>query len=86
MDLDGEDVKEHAEAIYEKLVSKGVEVLYDDRVDLSPGEKLGNADLIGIPWRLVVSKRTKGKVEMKKRLLDAVDVVSVAECVKKLAA
>lgn len=48
---------------------QGIEVLYDDREDKSVGEKFADADLIGIPYRIVVSERTvaRGSVEVKKR-------------------
>jgi len=55
-----------ANEIYEKLLAAGVEALYDDRNE-SAGVKFADADLIGIPWRLVVSERTGDKIEMKKR-------------------
>lgn len=59
---------EAAEALYGDLRAWGVEVLYDDR-DLSPGVMFNDADLIGIPLRLTVSKRSldKGGVEAKWR-------------------
>jgi prolyl-tRNA synthetase len=60
-------VREQAEDLYEKLVKKGAEVLYDDRVGSSPGEKLQDADLLGLPIRLVVSDKTDDKIEVKKR-------------------
>lgn len=62
-------VKKAAEKWYERLLAKGVEVLYDDRDDKTPGEKFADADLIGIPWRMVVSEKTLGKkaVELKAR-------------------
>lgn len=61
-------VREETDKIYEKLSKKGVEVLYDDREE-SPGVKLADADLIGIPERWVVSERTlkEDSVEVKKR-------------------
>lgn len=52
--------------IYDALQKEGVEVLYDDR-ELSAGEKFTEADLVGIPWRLVVSPKLEGKIEIKKR-------------------
>ena len=60
-----EQVKVAADALYEKLVAHGVEVLYDDR-DLRAGEKFADADLMGIPYRVVVSLRTmeEGKYEI----------------------
>ncbi len=52
--------------IYEHLQKAGVDVLYDDR-SVSAGQKFAEADLLGIPWRLVVSAKTKGRIEVKKR-------------------
>jgi len=61
------DVKK-ADDIHNRLTESGVDVLYDDR-DISSGEKLVEADLIGIPTRIVVSEKTleKKSVEIKKR-------------------
>ncbi|MBI3088757.1 MAG: prolyl-tRNA synthetase [Candidatus Colwellbacteria bacterium] len=61
--------------LYEKLAKAGVEVLYDDR-DLTPGEKFNDADLLGLPWRLVVSEKTKNKVEIKKRTSKNTELIS----------
>ncbi len=55
------------ESVYKLLQSDGIEVLFDDRLDASAGQKFADADLIGIPYRVVVSKRTEGKLEVKKR-------------------
>ncbi|MEK7193650.1 MAG: aminoacyl--tRNA ligase-related protein [Patescibacteria group bacterium] len=55
-----------AEKLYNDLQKANVTVLYDDR-DISAGEKLNDADLLGIPWRAVVSPKTGDKVELKKR-------------------
>ncbi len=59
--------KPAGDEVYSKLQQAGVEVLYDNRSDVSPGQKFTDADLIGIPVRLVVSPRTEGKIEWKKR-------------------
>ncbi|MFA7581342.1 MAG: aminoacyl--tRNA ligase-related protein [Candidatus Paceibacterota bacterium] len=61
-----ESRKGEGEKIYNSLVADGFKVLYDDR-DIGLGEKFADADLVGIPWRLVVSARTEGKIEVKKR-------------------
>ncbi|NQU83282.1 MAG: hypothetical protein HQ536_01080 [Parcubacteria group bacterium] len=67
----GEDKKVHksASSLYNKLQQQGIEVLYDDRHDAQAGKKFADADLIGIPLRLVVSERTlaKNSVEWKER-------------------
>jgi prolyl-tRNA synthetase len=55
-----------AAKIYQEMQSDGLEVLYDDR-DVSFGEKLADADLIGIPYRLVISEKTGDKIELRKR-------------------
>lgn len=68
LDLVDEAIFEKAEHIYKLLLSEGIEVLFDDRVDVSPGAKFADADLIGIPYRVVVSKRSEeDKFEVKKR-------------------
>ena len=54
------------EELYELLSKKGLDVLWDEREE-SAGAKFADADLIGIPIRLVVSQKTGGKVEVKER-------------------
>jgi len=63
------NVFKEAEKIYQQLIKQGIEILYDNREDISAGEKFANADLIGTPWRLVISEKTLAKkaVEIKKR-------------------
>lgn len=63
------DLKKFGAQVYNTLVKSGTEVLYDDREGVSAGEKFVEADLIGIPWRVVVSAKTlvQGKVELKRR-------------------
>jgi prolyl-tRNA synthetase len=65
---DNEQVVAEAERVYKELASAGVEVLIDDR-DVRPGVKFNDADLIGIPLRIVVGDRglKEGKVEIKLR-------------------
>jgi prolyl-tRNA synthetase len=62
-------VKEKGRAVYQQLARKGVPALFDDRDEKTPGERFGDADLIGIPWRVVVSEKTmkENKIEVKKR-------------------
>ncbi len=78
---DDEKVKKIAEKIYNDLQKQGKEVLYDDRRNKRPGEKFADADLIGIPLRVVVSKRTieKDSVEIKYRNKDKVELVKIGE-------
>lgn len=65
----GEKGKEAAEALYAELTAKGIEVLFDDRENASAGEKFADADLLGMPHRVVVSDRslTNGGCEYKLR-------------------
>lgn len=68
--------------LYEELKASGIEVLFDDRSDVSAGEKFSDADLIGIPWRIVISKKTADKIEIKKRSEKSAKLVSIPEGIK----
>lgn len=58
--------KSDAEKIYQSFIKESIDVIYDDR-NLPPSVKLKDADLIGIPWRVIFSDKTKGKIEVKER-------------------
>lgn len=62
-------MKDACEKLYKDLEDAGIEVLYDDREDKQAGVKFADADLIGIPLRLLISNRTfeTGEVEFKER-------------------
>lgn len=66
--VDDEACTNVADALYEKLNNAGVEVLYDDR-DERGGAKFATADLIGVPWQLVIGPKglASGVVELKNR-------------------
>ena len=78
-----ENVLKFADKVYEDLEKMGVEVLYDDR-QTAAGEKFGDSDLIGLPVRLVISAKTNGKIEFKKRNDEKVEVLSLEEVLKRL--
>ena len=63
-----ENVKQQAEELYKRLVNAGIEVLFDER-KTNPGPQFADADLIGIPFRLTVAKRSlaEGMIELKYR-------------------
>lgn len=65
----GDEVYNFAKDIYEKLLENKVDVLWDDRNGVGAGEKLGDADLIGVPMRVLVSQKTLAEncVEIKER-------------------
>jgi len=73
-------IKKQVEKIYKNLVDKGIEVLYDDR-DKTAGEKFVDADLIGIPWRAVVSQKTleKDSIELKQRNQQETKLMKISE-------
>ncbi len=67
---------EKAAEVYKTLTADGIEVLYDDR-DVSAGEKFADSDLIGIPYRIVVGKRSleSGSAELKSRTEESVESI-----------
>jgi prolyl-tRNA synthetase len=69
-----------AEELYAALEEKGFEVLLDDR-DERAGVKFKDADLIGIPWRVVIGEKNlkEGRVEIKERKTGAVEKVKTGE-------
>ena len=72
-------ISNFAKKIYNSLQEAGVEVLYDDREDMTAGEKFKDADLMGIPYRLVISEKTGDKIEIKKRNEEKTKLVSEKE-------
>lgn len=72
-------VATRADALYKKLTDLGYEVLLDDR-DARPGEKFADADLIGIPYRVVIGEKVEeGSVEFKKRTDVEATVIPIDE-------
>lgn len=83
LDLRDEEIKKKAFDIYNLLTNHyNLEVLFDDREGINAGEKFSDADLIGIPVRLVVSKRTGEKVEYKRRNEKEAKIISLDEAIK----
>jgi len=74
---------EAAKKIYDELIDAGIEVLLDDR-DVSAGQKFADADLLGMPWRLVVSGKTEGKLEIKSRDSEQAELIDWQEAVSRL--
>lgn len=68
--------------VYKKLSNAGIEVLWDDR-EVGAGEKFADADLIGIPVRLVVSKETGDKIEWKRRDSEKTELLTFDEVIKR---
>ncbi len=85
LQMDQPAVADKAEALYKQLTAAGIEVLFDDRADVSVGQKFAEADLIGLPVRLVVSEKSGDQIEYKRRdsqeatLLDPAAVIAQLE-------
>ncbi len=74
------------EQIYAALTKKGVDVLYDD-TDQRPGGKFATADLIGIPWQVLIGPKglAEGKVEIKRRSDGSREFMSLEEAIARFA-
>lgn len=83
IDLKSKSREGMGKEIYEKLEAAGIDVLWDER-DVSAGQKFGDADLIGIPVRLVVSEKTGDKIEWKERTTDKTELYDFEEVVEEL--
>lgn len=81
--LDG--AREEADKLYDEMIKKGIEVLYDER-DKGAGEKFADADLIGLPIRILVSKKTllQKSCELKKRTETGSKMVLLTDILSKL--
>ncbi len=76
---------DETETIYNDLIARGMDVLFDDR-DVRAGEKFADADLIGIPYRVVVSEKTlaEGNVELKQRAAEKTEAITPDELAARL--
>ena len=75
------------ETLYRALTARGLDVLYDDREE-RPGAKFASADLVGMPWQVLVGPKSlaEGKVELKRRDTGERSLVSVEDAVLRLSA
>jgi prolyl-tRNA synthetase len=80
-----EETRKVADALYEQLQEKGIDVLLDDRNE-RPGVKFADMDLIGIPHRIVIGEKglVNGTVEYKRRSSDVVENIDVREVLARL--
>jgi prolyl-tRNA synthetase len=83
LDLDKGETGQLAGQLYEQLQAADIEVLFDDRIETA-GVKFNDADLIGLPLRVVVSKRSlkQGGVELKWRAQKESRIVPIADAVE----
>jgi len=75
------EVVDTAEKVYEELTASGVQVLFDDRKDISPGFKFKDADLLGMPFQVIIGEKNlaQGKIEIKERRSGARTLVAAAD-------
>jgi prolyl-tRNA synthetase len=83
----GSDTDAACEQLYAALRAKGVDTLYHD-LDERPGSKFATADLIGVPWQILVGPRSlgEGKVEVKRRADGQRELMSAADAIVRLSA
>ena len=81
---DSDNVNKKAETLYAGLEKNGMEVLFDDRKEKAVGEKFAESDLIGIPYRIVISEKTlkKDSVEIKERKNNKIRLVKIKQLLK----
>jgi len=81
-----ERTQETGEKIYNELQKAGIEVLFDDRVDITAGFKFNDADLIGLPVQVIVGEKklAENKVEVKVRKTGERFDVAIDELTAKL--
>jgi prolyl-tRNA synthetase len=79
------DTDAACEQLYRSFIANGVDVLYDD-LDQRPGAKFATADLIGVPWQILVGPKglAEGKVEVKKRADGSRELMSPADALHRL--
>ncbi|HEY4736312.1 MAG TPA: His/Gly/Thr/Pro-type tRNA ligase C-terminal domain-containing protein, partial [Xanthobacteraceae bacterium] len=82
----GADTDTACESLYRELQAKGVDVLYDD-TEQRAGAKFAAADLIGIPWQIMVGPKglAEGKIELKRRSDGSRENLSAADVIARLA-
>jgi prolyl-tRNA synthetase len=82
----GADTDPACEQLYRALSGRGVEVLYDD-LDQRPGAKFATADLIGIPYQVLVGPKglAEGRIEIKRRADGSRELLSPADALERLA-
>ena len=78
------EIKKQTDLVYEQLIKKGLEVFYDDRESVSSGEKLVDADLLGLPQRIIISEKTlkNRSFELKERKSNRIKIVKLKDISK----
>lgn len=79
LNLDDPQVMERAKNVYNVLSRSGIDVIFDDRTDVTAGQKFAEADLMGMPYRVVVSSKTGEKMEVKERTSNETKLIGIEE-------
>jgi len=84
LNMDDKEVSRVAELFYRDLKKEGITVLVDDR-DVRPGVKFKDADLIGVPWHIIIGERNlrEGFVELKSRKAKKTEKLKITEAIKR---
>ncbi len=79
------NVEEKANEIYNDLIKNGLEVLFDDR-DIRAGEKFADSDLIGIPYRIIISEKSlmNNSVELKERMTGKIEMIEIPKLYERV--
>jgi prolyl-tRNA synthetase len=86
LNMKNETIAKSADQLYYELIAESYEVLYDDRLDVSAGFKFNDADLLGMPFQIIVGEKNlkDGKVEVKIRSTNQKEVVEITELINNL--
>jgi prolyl-tRNA synthetase len=79
-----DDKKKDGDDLYKYLTGRGLEVIYDDRAEVSAGEKFADCDLLGIPYRLILSNNTGNNLEIKRRSEQKGELISRDRLIEKM--
>ena len=80
------DVVSTSNSLYDSLVKSGIEVLFDDRANISPGFKFKDADLLGMPLQIIVGDKSlkNDQIEIKMRRTGKRTLVALNEAVLEI--
>ena len=80
---DDPEVIDFSRKVYDEFTARNIDVLWDDR-SARPGEKFADAELLGIPWRAVISPKTDGKIELTSRMTGETETLAMDEIFAKI--
>ena len=80
---DDPEVIDFSRKVYNEFTARNIDVLWDDR-SARPGEKFADAELLGIPWRAVISLKTDGKIELTSRMTGETETLAMDEIFAKI--